>query len=711
MILPPRFLRVTEADLAQHPFLTRADLGRIKRSFANLLWLHRPVVMVDEAHNARTSLSFKTLQRIRPACIIEWTATPDTRRDSGSNVLYHVGAAELQEAQMIKLPIKLVEHPRGWEEAVAAAVDTRRRLDRLAGDEAEYLRPIVLFQAENKDGRVTVDVLKQHLMTNLEIHEHEIAVATGEQRGLEGIELFDRACAIRYVITIEALREGWDCSFAYVFCSVKRVASSTAVEQLLGRVLRMPYARRRQREELNCAYAHLVSPDFAEAAKMLRDRLIDMGFDPLAAALSVQPGFDWAQTEAPENPRSAPPMLNLDLPVPPVLEQLDVAERAAVSVFSADAGVKVSVVGPVGTALRDSLLNSVRAKEQAAVSMHIDQHNALVAAMLAPSERGERFAPIPRLCIREQGELLLLEPELIGELRPWRLNEAVGRFDLEGFDPDSAAKEWTLGLDQAHKINFLGDRLYRQLSLAGIDTGATEQTLARWLDREVRTAEFTQAEMLAYLSDLIGRLTTVRNLTLDQLWRTRFPLARAIRDKLGQLRAAALSAAGQELLFGPASVVETSFEYPFPFKPGRYFPKETYNGRYLQLFQQRGNHYFQTIGAFDNDEEADCALALATAEGVRYWVRNVDSQPDNSFWLPVGNSHFYPDFVAELKDGRLLVVEYKGREDAKDARKHQIGDLWARGSHGKALFLWAKKKDDAGRSVAQQIQAAIASNN
>jgi type III restriction enzyme len=703
----PGLERVTEADLDQHPFLTRADLGRIKRSFANLLWLHRPVVMVDEAHNARTSLSFKTLQRIRPACIIEWTSTPNISRDSGSNVLYHVGAAELQEAQMIKLPIKLVEHPRGWEEAVAAAVDTRHRLDKLAADEAEYLRPIVLFQAENKDGRVTVDVLKQHLIEKLEISEAQIAVATGDQRGLEGIDLFDRACAVRYVITIEALREGWDCSFAYVFCSVKRVASSTAVEQLLGRVLRMPYAKRRQREELNCAYAHLVSPDFAAAAQALRDRLIDMGFDPLAAALAVQPGFEWDTADDQVKPRPTPPMLILDLPALPLFERLNADDRAAVTVETAETGVKVSVAGPVRAAVRDTLLNSVSGKEQAAVSLRIEQHNALVAAMMSPSERGERFAPIPRLCIREQGELLLLEPELIGELRPWRLNEALGRFDLPGFNPDADAKEWTLGLDQAHKINILGFK-DRQFALAGIDTGANDRVLARWLDREVRTAEFTQAEMLAYLSDLIGSLITARNLTLEQLWRTRFPLARAIREKLAQLRDAALYDASQGLLFGAAPVVETSFDYAFRPRHNCYHPKEKYNGQFLELFQQRQNHFFPEIGAFDNDEEANCALALATADGVRYWVRNVDSQPDNSFWIPVDNSRFYPDFIAELKDGRLLAVEYKGREDQKDARKRQMGELWARGSHGKALFLWAKKKDEAGRDLTRQIADKIA---
>jgi type III restriction enzyme len=154
-------------------------------------------------------------------------------------------------------------------------------------------------------------------------------------------------------------------------------------------------------------------------------------------------------------------------------------------------------------------------------------------------------------------------------------------------------------------------------------------------------------------------------------------------------------------------VVETSFDYAFPYLPSRYFPRDTYKGRYLQLFQQRGNHYYPVIGAFDNDEEAECALALATANGVRYWVRNVDSQPDNSFSIPLDGGRFYPDFVAELLDGRLLVVEYKGREDTKDARKRQMGELWARGSHGKALFLWAKQKDENGRDLSGQIRAAI----
>lgn len=54
---------------------------------------------------------------------------------------------------------------------------------------------------------------------------------------------------------MDKLREGWDCPFAYVLCSVSNLSSTTAVEQILGRVLRQPYARLKAHDELNLAYA------------------------------------------------------------------------------------------------------------------------------------------------------------------------------------------------------------------------------------------------------------------------------------------------------------------------------------------------------------------------------------------------------------------------------------------------------------------------
>ena len=113
-------------------------------------------------------------------------------------------------------------------------------------------------------------------------------VATGTTRELDDLNLASRSCPVRYVITVQALREGWDCPFAYVLCSLQKMTSATAVEQLLARVLRTPQARRRGREALNRAYAHVCAAEFSSAAHALADRLIHhMGFEALDVASMI----------------------------------------------------------------------------------------------------------------------------------------------------------------------------------------------------------------------------------------------------------------------------------------------------------------------------------------------------------------------------------------------------------------------------------------
>jgi len=126
-------------------------VGTIKFSFRNLLALHRPLVIVDEAHNATSKLSVEVMQRINPACIIEFTATPA----ANSNILHSVSASELKAADMIKLPVVLTEH-QTWQEAITAAVQTREKLQKLTANERDYIRPIVLFQAEDKGHEITM---------------------------------------------------------------------------------------------------------------------------------------------------------------------------------------------------------------------------------------------------------------------------------------------------------------------------------------------------------------------------------------------------------------------------------------------------------------------------------------------------------------------------------------------------------------------------
>jgi type III restriction enzyme len=210
----PHFTQVPDSAPGLERFEDGPDKGKIKFSFVNLMAVHRPLVIVDEAHKAGTSLSFEMLAALHPSCIVEFTATPNADARNGSNVLFRASAAEVKAAQMIKLPIILTEHP-DWRAAVHDAIETRAQLADTAQGDARYIRPLVLFQAQDKGQDVTVEVLKNHLIDNENIAQERIAVATGEQRELDSIDLFDKACPVEFIITVEALKEGWDCSFAY----------------------------------------------------------------------------------------------------------------------------------------------------------------------------------------------------------------------------------------------------------------------------------------------------------------------------------------------------------------------------------------------------------------------------------------------------------------------------------------------------------------
>ena len=295
----------------QRDNLLRDEDGTTPCSLANVLRVRRPFLIVDEAHNARTEISFATFERFNPSGVMELTATPDTERVP-SNVLHSVGAAELKAAQMIKLPVLLEVEP-DWQQCLGDAIARRDELQKLATDEhrngAPYLRPLVLIQSEpRRHGMETLDAqrVKKELVENQRIPVDEIAIATGEERGLEAIEkqykrgISDPACPVKFVITQKALAEGWDCPFAYILVGLSSQQSGTAVEQLLGRVLRQPDAKARGTAALNQSYAFIRSSDFARVANELRDGLVrGSGFERkdvnqfIAAQKPGQSGMDF----------------------------------------------------------------------------------------------------------------------------------------------------------------------------------------------------------------------------------------------------------------------------------------------------------------------------------------------------------------------------------------------------------------------------------
>lgn len=699
-VVPDAF--VTEADAASNAML-KAYIGQPRYSLANWLALQNPLVVVDEAHNTRTDASFTALKRLNPSAILELTATPIAHK---TNVLHHVSAQELQAEQMIKLPITLSEHPEGWQSAVFGAVQAQKWLEteaqqaQAAGD--EYVRPIVLFQAQNVNDAMPPEALRQHLITELHIPEDQIAIATGSQRDLEGVDVSSPACPLRYIITVQALREGWDCPFAYVLCGLQPLSSATAVEQLLGRVLRMPYASRRNRDALNRAYAHVCEATFARAAGALLDRLVtNMGFEALDVASMIAPQMPLF--DGTPQPATLPPVTT----VLKVAKDTGLQHLAGVSVAPAvdGRGVEVTLTGHVDEAVEKILLSNERSEsKRELIREKITQHNAVVAAETAPAMRGVKFAPIPPLGYRSDAQTALFPLEREAVLESVELNLLAQTISLPGFQVVEQDNAFEIYLDN-DKVKMRAADAH-QLALDSVNVNITADDLVRWLNREVRQPDIVQSHLLAYLRAVVNHLMNEQLIGLNTLARMRFVLARRIDGQIGDMREAAAKSQFRQLVLDGGWQVGPDWNHAFNFETGIY-PAPA-GSRYVGRWDFQ-KHYYPVIADLkDKGEEFDCARMIDRHPKVKHWVRNLDRDP--GFWLPVSRGRFFPDFIAELTGSRIAVIEYKGghlRNDPQEIEKRQVGELWAAKSGGKCLFRFIYL-DDNGAGMEAQVNTILA---
>lgn len=710
--------KVKAEDLQTQPYLTATDVGRVKHSVANWLHLNRPLVIVDEAHNNRTDRFFKTLGRLNPSCVVEFTATPV----AGNNVLYHVSAQELKAEQMIKLPIVLAEHPEGWRECLRDAVLSRDALELAAQKEADYVRPIVLVQAAPKGNEATVEVVRQHLIEQERIPENQIAVATGSQKELDGIDLFDRACPIRFVITVEALKEGWDCSFAYVLASLQSVNSAKDVEQLLGRVLRMPYARTRQQDALNKAYAHIVAENFAQAASALKDRMVqNMGFERLETATLIVPQQPLALAggtgNAPIGQRPTAPVIPdcvISVSQAPDTQHWPAEVKAAVEIRQTTQGATLLLKGNIDTeTLKQAeafITNTLPERVRAAVKEQFEEHRAVRQALRAPVQLGLDFIAIPQLCLRLDGYLEVVEKETLASIGEWDLLDQP--VQLANFAIRETINSFEIDVNgQQVKYRLIDAQL---LHLNEVASHVSEQDFVSWLDVELRRPYVSQLQLQAYLVKMVTHLIHDKDLTLTALVRARFQLIQALDKEIDRLRRLAMDKGFQGRLFDmTVPAIEEMAHYSFRFQPGMYPARNCYRGSY-----EFSKHYYPEIhdlrektAAGRSGEEFLCAQAIDAHPKVKQWVRNIEKQEKFSFWLPTASDYFYPDFVAELVDGRVLVVEYKGEpyktnDDSRE--KKQVGAQWEKASGGRCLFLFAVAEDEDGRTVFKQVEDKLA---
>lgn len=244
----------------------------------NVIRSLNPILVVDESHNAESALSVEMLQDLNPSFILDLTATPK----ENANVISLVSAMELKKEHMVKLPVIVYNHPT-IENVIESALHLQQKLETEASElEAKggkYIRPIVLFQAQSKgkEENITFEKLKKQLMA-IGIGEDTIKIKTATINELRQVDLLSKDCPVRYIITVNALKEGWDCPFAYILASLADRSSTVDVTQILGRVLRQPYVMKHHNPMLNVSYVLTASARFNETLKHIIDGLQDCGF-------------------------------------------------------------------------------------------------------------------------------------------------------------------------------------------------------------------------------------------------------------------------------------------------------------------------------------------------------------------------------------------------------------------------------------------------
>jgi type III restriction enzyme len=279
-----------ELDSAKINFLDKDKSGEIIYSLINVIKLHNPLVVVDEGHTVQTELSFDMLENVNPSFVLEFTATPREK----SNVLVDISAKELKDEKMIKMPIFLANKT-PWQDTIYEGIEKLKDLEkRTKKDKGEYLRPIMLIQAEQEkesSKKVYVDKIFNFLADEAKIAPEQIAIQTSKRKELPDREaLLGKKCPIRYIITVNALREGWDCPFAYVLVSVSNLGARLSVEQTIGRIMRLPNAKERTDPALNSAYIFASTRNFNQASEMVIKGLQENGYEdiiPVSGGVAV----------------------------------------------------------------------------------------------------------------------------------------------------------------------------------------------------------------------------------------------------------------------------------------------------------------------------------------------------------------------------------------------------------------------------------------
>jgi type III restriction enzyme len=648
-----------------------------------------PVTIVDESHNAASDLSIEMLNHLNPSFVLDLTATPR----SNSNVISYVDARELKKEHMVKLPV-IVYNRYSKDEVIGDAIRLRNFLEEKAKKEEEngapYIRPIVLFQAQPKiaSDSDTFEKIKK-ILVDLHIPENQIAIKTSKVDDLKDRNLLSRDCPVRYIITVNALKEGWDCPFAYILASLANKTSQVDVEQILGRVLRQPYVKRQNDSVLNISYVLTCSADFRSTLDSVVKGLNGAGFSSKDYRIGSMAGM--------ENPADEKvPASIFDTPA-----QVPEKDSAALE--------NTSTEDTAQDDLSDIHTDAISRSLQTPSSMTIQETGTEIESpsdpltdMVNHAEKREKEyihdskeAEESGLQGGELGDMLhqyKMKSEFRDEMEAIKLPQfaivtGASLFNGAGktaVTKDEFLKGFSLEHEDAHvAFSNTPDNMYT------VDLSETGEAVPQYkmTNRYVRAAFRESLEAMPdeqklqacinSISSAISRYDNVKDrevrqylkrvfegLTeneIDQALQSINAYGRAVEEKIRNLQNEY-----RKKTFSRKAEADLSVSPLYSF-PKVITPAKAVSSIPKSLYEAESNDM--------NNFEWTMANAMAQMDNVKWWHRNIERK---GFFIN-GFINHYPDFIVMTKAGRILMVETKGdqllNDDSRD--KLLLGRKWA----------------------------------
>jgi len=655
----------------------------------NVIRRLKPVVVVDESHNAETTLSVEMLVNLNPHFILDLTATPK----KNSNIISYVDAMALKRYHMVKLPV-IVANQTSRSEVIESALILRRQLEDIAISEEKkggrYIRPIVLFQAQPRigDNNTTYEKIKEKLV-ELKIPAEQIKIKTADLNELKGIDLMSRDCPVRYIITVNALKEGWDCPFAYVLASLADKSSAVDVEQILGRVLRMPHVQQHGHDLLNLSYVFTASSRFMDTIQSVVRALNRAGFsdndyrtfDAAAPAEETKPFngqamFDLAGTLI------GPTVAEAEIDTSAVSHEWSAAATAAVIDASTPIAESVAFVEAVkAQAVAQNKEFEAKAEAAADSIVPVELEDKMNKHKLKEIFRDDALAlKLPQFFIRVQtggwfdddNALQLFERDEL--LKDFKLSQADGNISFE----DVAAEMYRVDLEQLgdhnyapkpFKIDAAGRARFNSIILTGSRESQVMNVTARLAQLIGNLYPITDPEVKKYVERIVETMSPEQ--IRDCLERD-VAYVRKIKQKITTLANVHATKQFNDLLDIDKIVVQPHFGFPSIIAPSSNapaLPKSLYGTE-------------AAMGGFEGRVIND----IANLDSIQWWHRNLSR--GKGFRIN-GFLNHYPDFILKMKSGKIVVLETKGddRDNTDSELKLRLGKLWESKSGGSFKYM------------------------